>query len=182
MYSSPVIKQMKRRSKRQTAKNKHKKVKLVVEACVHVNYGAFLLAKEFLNTNDFNYIRMYLSIFFSNTINTINEIYKRLDSPVFKLEIEFVKLTVQNYIIKEFELDKKRNYLTLLNNYFERMYKNTTVDCDHIFFLHNFTYDTNITTHRELGLVMQKLYFNRLFKVAVNLSELRSIKLFFFFY
>jgi len=148
-----INQQTKTRINKRQYKNSHKKVKLVVEACVYVHYGSYLQITEFLNSNNLNYIRMYLTIYFSNIINTINKIYKRLDSSVFKLEIEFVKLMLQSIEIHELNLDKNDSYLDFVNKYFHSTYKNASVDCDHIFFIHNFTYKNG---RSQLGRVIHK--------------------------
>ena len=139
--SNPMIKKPNFKTKRQLNTNgnnkNRKKVKLVVEACVHIHYDIFLKMKKLLKTDSEDYIRMYLSVYFSHLINTVNKIYKRLNSPIFKLEIEFVKLFMHTSLVTELENDQDTRFIYRLNDYFGNLHKNSTVQCDHIFYYHD---------------------------------------------
>ncbi len=140
--SNPMIKRSNFKTKRQMNTNRNnnnnrKKVKLVVEACVHIHYDIFLKMKKLLKTDSEDYIRMYLSVYFSHLINTVNKIYKRLNSPIFKLEIEFVKLFMHTSSVTELENDQDTRFIYRLNDYFGNIQRNSTVQCDHIFYYHD---------------------------------------------
>ena len=120
--------------------SKSNKTKLVVESCVHIHHDVFTKISKILSTNDLDYIRMYLLIYFSHLINTINKIYERIDSPSFTLGIEFVKLVLYTSDDPDLNMDggSLDNYIYKVNNYYAKQYENKSMDCDHIFLYHNY--------------------------------------------
>ena len=76
---------------------------------------------------------MYLQTYFSNVINGVNMIYSKFDDPLISFQVEMAKFSIDEHNqIKTADTDD-------INEYFYKYYQKNQVDCDHIFFVLNFT-------------------------------------------
>ncbi len=123
--------------KKSISKNK---IHLKVEACVHVHFDIFKSFKEFLNTESFEYIQMYMLVVFTHTIATINRIYAGLENPLFSISTEFVDLFIYTRNVPELnQFYQNKSYIEIVNNYYKLTNQNKTINCDHTFFMHGYT-------------------------------------------
>lgn len=85
---------------------------------------------------------MYLSVYFSHLMNTVDRIYERLNDPLFSIRIELVDLFIFTH--NETDLANTPNdYIYKVNNFYKNYFKKNAVNCDHTFFFHN-NRDANI--------------------------------------
>lgn len=103
----------------------------------------------FLATNNTDYIRMFLSIMYSNYISDVDEIYKGINDPAISMHVKLASLIIHTKPIETlaFKNGGQNNYMRSVNQYFSQYYSqsNSTVSsCDHVFFIVNKGLNANV--------------------------------------
>jgi hypothetical protein len=126
--SGEYVSNLKRYLAQPTKKDKRKRrslfkrTHLIVDSCVFIHYPIFNEAKYFLKTNDIDYVRLYLSVRFSEILLNINKIYETIPSDwYFKISVVFSHLFIET------ELDSR-----LWTPYLDSSYSDTAAFINHI--------------------------------------------------
>ena len=146
--------------RRQSSNNQ--KFKMEVEACIIVKHSVYEQIKAYLNTNNHNYVTMYISIHLAHIMHVANHIFKSMKTPLFELEALLVKLTIQTEDNPFFNPDNPEckqsrcfieKYFQKVNRYFWKHFdtKENPPDCDTILLIHDYTLGGNV-----IGLAQQK--------------------------
>ena len=124
-----------------------KKNKLTVEVCIHIHEGVFYNAKNYLNTDNVDYIKMYLSLRFAHAVLNLNKIYQRIDHPLFSIKIEFVEMIIHKNSSEHIDkIEDKHSFFAQVKEFINKFYQslNQTFKCDHVFFLHNYEFGATV--------------------------------------
>lgn len=119
------------------------KNRLVVESCVLIDFTVYELFKNFLLSNDYNYVKMFLELKFSQILLLIDHIYQNMNNNLLEIKIEFTNLFIN--FVNDFD------YSGLISNnsiFLNELSKRTFLKdiekyktCDHLFFVHSFKYN-----------------------------------------
>jgi hypothetical protein len=78
---------------------------------------------------------MYLQTYFSNLVNGVNQIYTQINDPLISFQIEMVKFSIEKHEHEQIGSERLED----INDHFKKYYTNHSIDCDHIFFVLNYT-------------------------------------------
>ncbi|CAF0958084.1 unnamed protein product, partial [Brachionus calyciflorus] len=119
-------------------KKRASKTNLIVESCVIIDFPVFDLYRKLLNSNERDYIKMYLTLRYTQSILVIDKIYSSARSDIFQFGIDLVDIII-NY---EFDFDYSsiyHNESVMFDSFIKRTIKKDPKAynaCDHIFFIH----------------------------------------------
>lgn len=118
------------------------KYHLVIETCVQIHYNVYKKLQMLLATTNYEYIRLFLSIYFAHILSTVNTIFKQIDTDLFTLQVEFVKLIINTAENPSLNINSthKSNalYLRKLNDQYWQYHKTRRLECDHMIFYHDY--------------------------------------------
>lgn len=151
---------------------------LIVETCIHVHPTVLENLKHSLNTNDLDYLNLYLELRLSEDVANVNKIYSSLTkNKLFALRVDLIQLVIHNQTNSAFDsadtlpysytnsntfLDKARKFVS--RNYIRRQPE----QCDHVFFMHGYPED------RVLGLAHSASVCSRDFSTSLNVFHASS--------
>ncbi|CAF1115223.1 unnamed protein product, partial [Brachionus calyciflorus] len=116
------------------------KTNLIVESCVIIDFVVYQVYMRLLNSNNRQYIKMFLDFKFSQSIQIIDRIYRNAKNKYFEIGLEFVNLVIDyeyfNYKLSEDAYHFIRNSTNRAMNRSDLNFS----QCDHIFFIHNYDF------------------------------------------
>jgi len=116
---------------------------LTVESCVHLNHEVYDQIKRYLQTNDKDYINMYISLKYSIVIYNVNKIYETINDEDISISVELVEIIAHEKNIKNSPNDDKNSsyaHFFSANKFVDDFYSNSNHSnkCDHVFYVHSF--------------------------------------------
>lgn len=94
--------------------------------------------KDFLNTQSYEYIRIYLTIYFAHLLHTIDKIYERINDPLYSIRLELVELFIYTYDEPQLH-NNETSYIHKVNEFYSKHYhRKRALNCDHVFFIHTY--------------------------------------------
>lgn len=119
------------------------KTHLNIESCVVINYEVYQAYAKMLKSQNKDYIKMYLDLYFAQTIDRIDSIYQQAVNDYFEISVQFVRLDIDFKFIDYYHSDKTHFLLKITETLSKR--KDFSFNkCDHIFLIHNYALDATI--------------------------------------
>lgn len=140
------------------------KIKLTIESCVLIDFTVYELFKNFLVSNDHDYIKIFLDLKFSQIILLIDQMYQNMNNNLLEIKIELTNLFMN--FVNDFDYSSLiTNHSIFLNELSKRTFLKDPEKykaCDHLFFIHSFKYEgvigftkkTRICSNHRLSAIM----------------------------
>ena len=136
---------------------------LTVEACVHLHQNVYYRIKDYLQTDDADYIQLYILLKYSNLIYNINKIYETIDDPDISIKVELADIQYHLNKVFQVELDDYEDkdkqagaFFDEVQKFIVQFYKSRPLNCDHVFFFHGCIKLTNSLGMAGVGAICPK--------------------------
>ena len=126
--------------KRSVKMTTYQKYDLIIKTCIHIDHSFYLDTKKILNTDNDDYIRMYLRMEFAQINLSLNKIYESFDDPLFSLSTEINEFIIHKTKIEALNYSNSNTFFYSINSFINNYYINNRSMCDHVFFVNNYVF------------------------------------------